>query len=644
MRSVMSQQKYKKCVQDESTFTPQSRLDARNLSEHNKSAAPSFFHPRITMKDIALARARARENGTTIEEELIADHVIDEDAHFRHIADILGLNYIDQIDPARIIMNGYSDIGLRQKTPIQYELGGRIMVILAPNITDAELLKLRLSRFPHLKNRLAISSPKLINQALWVQNRDLRAQKIVHDLPDNHPDMSAKTVLSASQGFVMGALFSSSVALVYVSNYSPITLIHVCFSLLFLSFNLLKLGAALTARKRPWQTNLTPSSSPLPVYTVLVALYNEASVAKQLVWAMSRLNWPKSKLDIKLICEEDDLETINALEMARPGSQFEIIKVPRHGPRTKPKALQYALEGARGEFVTVYDAEDIPNPNQLREAYQHFSHAPESLACLQAPLVISNARQTWLSALFALEYAGLFRQLIPMLARFGLPIPLGGTSNHFRKSALFNVGGWDPYNVTEDADLGIRLNRYGYQTGIIQLPTLEHAPEELNIWTRQRTRWLKGWMQTWFVVMRNPLTTARNLGGLHFIILQILIGGMIIAAITHPLCYFFVVLNLTKGWFFGLDTISNATFGLMVIDSFNLLAGYIIFGWLGWRAFIETEKAQFRLSWLINIPIYWLVMSMASWRAVSQLLFGQPHMWEKTPHRAIAPIELGQAK
>ena len=203
-------------------------------------------------------------------------------------------------------------------------------------------------------------------------------------------------------------------------------------------------------------------------------------MVRQLLYGLDRLAWPRERLDIKLIIDEDDAVTLGAARALAREPPYEIVVVPPGGPRTKPMALQYALSFARGEFVTVYDAEDRPHPGQLAEAYAIFRKAPQRLACLQAPLVIDNPEKSAIAALFAIEYSTLFDGLLPALVALELPLPLGGTSNHFRRAALEEAGGWDPFNVTEDADLGIRLTRFGYRIGTLTLPTLEEAPVTLR--------------------------------------------------------------------------------------------------------------------------------------------------------------------
>ena len=225
----------------------------------------------------------------------------------------------------------------------------------------------------------------------------------------------------------------------------------------------------------------------LPVYTVLVPAYREPSVIAALIGRLSKLEYPPSKLDIRLLLEQDDSETIAAAEAARPGPQFTIVRVPPVGPKTKPKACNYGLEGARGEIVTIYDAEDRPEPLQLRRVVAAFLRLDPSVACLQAKLSYYNARQNLLTSWFAIEYAMWFSFLLPGLVAQRGPLPLGGTSNHFRGKILRAVGGWDPYNVTEDADLGIRLARRGYQTRVLDSATYEEANSDVINWVKQRS-------------------------------------------------------------------------------------------------------------------------------------------------------------
>src|SRR5207244_1551522 len=244
-------------------------------------------------------------------------------------------------------------------------------------------------------------------------------------------------------------------------------------------------------------------------------------------------------------------------------------------PQTKPKALNYALQFARGELVTVFDAEDLPDSFELRLAAEHFAIAPDNCACLQARLLFHNDRENWLTRQFAIEYACHFELLLPMLASLNMPVPLGGTSNHFRTGILRALGAWDPHNVTEDADLGLRLARAGYLTGMIDAATFEEANCELGNWITQRSRWLKGWLQTWLVHMRNPRKLWRELGFRGFLIVQATMLGVIFSALVHPFFTTWVAISIVRGRFLATDhgffSILAGGIGLAV-----LVCGYLV--------------------------------------------------------------------
>ncbi|MGC2123562.1 MAG: glycosyltransferase, partial [Xanthobacteraceae bacterium] len=233
------------------------------------------------------------------------------------------------------------------------------------------------------------------------------------------------------------------------------------------------------------------TAAKLPVYTVICALYREAPVVADLVAAIRALDYPPEKLDVKFVIEADDRETRGALDRLSLGPPFEVITAPPIGPRTKPKALNVALPFARGAYTVIYDAEDRPEPDQLRRALDVFHQGGSRLACVQASLTIDNTADNWLARMFTANYAGQFDVFLRGLAALRLPFPLGGSSNHFRTAALRKAGGWDPYNVTEDADLGIRLYRLGHRSAAIASATYEEAPARFGPWLKQRTRWYK---------------------------------------------------------------------------------------------------------------------------------------------------------
>ncbi len=357
----------------------------------------------------------------------------------------------------------------------------------------------------------------------------------------------------------------------------------------------------------------------LPAFSVLVPLYREAASVPALVSALEAIDYPEHLLDIIFLTEADDPATRAALSGAGLPEHWSVLVLPDGAPRTKPRALNVGLGRTRGSLVTVYDAEDRPHPGQIRAAVAAFrADTSGRLACVQAPLRAHNVSQGWLAAQWGLEYDIQFGLILPALAQAQLPMALGGTSNHFCKDALVAAGGWDAWNVTEDADLGLRLARLGWTTGVISPPTLEEAPETLGIWTRQRSRWIKGYMQTFGVLMREPGQTARQLGLRGSLASGILLGGAILSALLHgPLALWGLACLIVPGMSFS--PVSLAV----------LLAGYLVSA----AAALAAPKARgVRRLWLVlTLPAYWPLQSVAAVRAAWELV-RQPHYWAKTPH------------
>ena len=367
----------------------------------------------------------------------------------------------------------------------------------------------------------------------------------------------------------------------------------------------------------------------LPVYSVLVPLFRETSVLGQLLRALTELDYPPEKLDIKLILEESDILMQRAVAGIRLPPHFEVIVVPSGRPQTKPRALNYALHFARGSLLTIFDAEDIPEPKQLRLAAETFAALAHDVACLQAQLAFFNPNENWLTRQFTIEYAILFGLLLPTLANHHLPLPLGGTSNHFRVDVLREVGAWDPFNVTEDADLGLRLARAGYETATLAARTYEEANGQPVNWLNQRTRWLKGFLATWLVHMRRPVRLLEDLGPSGFWAAQALTIGIFGSALLHPIC-----MAVTLALFIlqpGLP--AGASYFIITLTGLNLLvlvSGYGV-------AIIAGRRALYQLGitgWifpLATMPIYWLLMSVAAWAALWQFIVA-PFHWNKTEH------------
>ncbi len=427
-----------------------------------------------------------------------------------------------------------------------------------------------------------------------------------------------------------GAACMAAFALALARAPQPLAqVLHLVFFAVFATLGVgLRMAVRLQpVRPAPWTP---PADADLPVYTVIAPLYQEAEVAAQLVANLRELDYPRDRLQVLVALEADDLATRAAVEAAAPPGFVQVVTAPAGGPRTKPRACNLALEHARGEFVVIYDAEDAPHPLQLREAAARFAAGPARLACLQAPLRVRLEGAGFIQRQFALEYAALFEATLPALARWGVPFPLGGTSNHFRRRALEAVGGWDPYNVTEDADIGLRLAARGARLGVLGLPTWE-TPPDLDAWLPQRARWVKGYMQTWGVQMRQPLAG----GWRRFVALQGVLGYAILSALLHgPLMMVMAACALVS--LSGLPgpirppPVSGA-------DLLLLLAGVAA------ALSLMSEGARraggrMTLGDALRAPLYWPLQSLAAAFAMHQLVV-RPFHWDKTRHRSAATIE-----
>lgn len=579
---------------------------------------------------IAELAAKARQNGTTLEKELLHHPGVEETAYYGAMARFLRLPFVETIDSSTVVDSDTLDTQLLRPLMIKlhpaHEAPKTAVIPEACRIGD---LGAALINLPALRCDLVVTTPRAVRAAVWEAGAARRVRQTIGELFERRPRFSARIVMTGGQGFVAGLALATFLAVSLITPGLVMPVLHPILSCLYLASLLLRI-TALFPRKRKRGPAPSSTAGSLPCYTVLVALYREAAVAEQLVRCLKRLDWPASLLDIKLVCEADDHETVAALRAQGLPRQFEIIEVPSANPRTKPKALSYTLAGVRGDYLVIYDAEDRPHPAQLREAYARFSELSPDIACLQAPLIITNARSSWISALFSLEYAALFRGLLPMLAHYRMPMPLGGTSNHFRTDVLKEVGGWDPFNVTEDADLGLRLFRLGYRADVLRRHTLEDAPTTLSIWTGQRTRWFKGWMQTWLVLMREPTRLLVEMGPRGYLLFHLLIGGMLLSSLLHPLILIFLAEGAVVMMTAPATELPFCALVLFVIDTINIFGSYLTFVALGVGSMTDHEKRQLGMRWMA-VPFYWLMTSIASWRALIELRM-KPFFWQKTPH------------
>lgn len=367
-----------------------------------------------------------------------------------------------------------------------------------------------------------------------------------------------------------------------------------------------------------------------PMYTIFCPLYKEWEVLPQFITAMSRLDYPKKKLQVMLLLEEDDTETIDhAKKLALP-ENFDIVIVPHSKPKTKPKAMNYGLKFAKGDYITIYDAEDVPEPSQLKKAVLAFEHAGDRVVCIQAKLNFYNPHQNILTRVFTAEYSLWFDLVLTGLQSIEAPIPLGGTSNHFKKTSLVRLNGWDSFNVTEDCDLGMRLMKEGYRTAIVESTTLEEANSDNINWFWQRTRWIKGYVQTYLVHMRNPRSFFTSWNGLDFISFQVIVGAKIFSMLINPLMWIITISYFVFRPIIGtfIETFFPAPIlymGVICLVFGNFL--YMFYYMIGCakRGYEEIIKFAFL------IPLYWIAMSVAAWVSLYKLV-KQPHFWSKTKH------------
>ena len=426
--------------------------------------------------------------------------------------------------------------------------------------------------------------------------------------------------------WIVGAGAAASLVLLAASRpFVALGALHLGFFAVFALSTLWRF-ALLAAAEPPGRTCRVPAHA-LPSYTVIAPLHREAEMVPALAAALHALDYPKERLQVIVALEADDDATFAAIRRHPIARSFEIAIAPPGGPKTKPRACNVALAQARGEHVVVYDAEDRPHPLQLQEAAARFAAGPYGLACQQAPLRIAGARGV-LARHFGLEYAAQFEVMLPGLHRLGLPFPLGGTSNHFRTNVLRAVGGWDGWNVTEDADLGFRLAAEGYRTGLLRTPTWESAPRRLADWLPQRRRWIKGYMQTWGVQMRTPFKG----GWRRFAALQATLGLSVLSALAHGPSL--LALFAWAGW-----TALTRRGGVPLPD-LVLLAG-------GWSAAAATMTVGARRAGLkaqpfdlACAPAYWSLQSLAAAMAIIQLCT-RPHHWDKTAHQPPVSERIG---
>ncbi len=591
---------------------------------------------------IAAAENRARSIGLGADRVLVCADALTEEAYLAALAASLGTSYepLDCVARADCPLDDNQLIQAAAAGLLPLRRGSEIIWVIAPRcLTARRLANPRRSRPGWLRSFRLTSSARLWRFVAFHTQAAL-GRRAADELRLSRPLLSNAPRPRGWGGIATAALAMLAVAIL---AFAPAATIKACGTLscaVFLAAAALRLSSVFYTGHVP-RRSARIDDDKLPIYTIICALYREAGVVGDLIAAIRALDYPPEKLDVKLVLEADDRDTRRAVLRFDLGPPFEIVTVPPIGPRTKPKALNVALALARGSFVVVYDAEDVPEPDQLRRAVAAFRAGDDRLACLQASLTIDNTADNWLARMFTANYAGQFDVLLPWLAALRLPFPLGGSSNHFRTSVLRRAGGWDSYNVTEDADLGIRLHRLGYRSAALSSATYEEAPARFLPWLRQRTRWYKGWMQTWLVHMRRPRLLLRELTPAGAAALQLVLAGNVLAALIHPV--------FMAALFYSLLAQSPPQAVRAMGDAAPMFVAAFFCGYVSTIA-LDLIGLQRRgllaHAWvLVLTPVHWFLLSLAAWRALFQLLY-DPQCWEKTEHglaRTSRRSELGRS-
>jgi len=493
---------------------------------------------------------------------------------------------------------------------------------------------------------MAIATEDEMLQALLLARRHLLADRAETRVPAQLSSRGMNLRSTARHTVVAGA------ALVLAASFAPVSLFLaalVIATLALLGTTGLRISAICLAlgRFRAGDRGVQDLSSarvvvPIvdrqPVVSLLVPLYQEREVASRLVQRLGLLDWPAELLDICLIVEEDDATTRATLAATNLPAHMRMIVVPRGTVRTKPRALNYALDFTRGSIIGVYDAEDAPAPDQISRIVDRFQTCGPDVACLQGVLDYYNAGQSWITRCFTVEYAGWFRVILPALERLRLPVPLGGTTLFFRRAALERLGAWDAHNVTEDADLGMRLARAGLRTELVDTVTFEEATARPGAWVRQRSRWLKGYAITWAVHMRRPWQLLRDLGPRGFAGFQLLFMGTLAQVLLAPVLWSFWVL-LLAGWHPVAEVLPQPVLWSLAAAFFLSEVSAIALGLVA----VQGAGHRWLMPWVPTLHLYNMAATVAAWKGVWEIVV-RAFFWEKTSHghsfARVAPPDL----
>jgi glycosyltransferase XagB len=592
-------------------------------------------HRVITKLQLNEALITQRRTRSPLGRVLLAAGVVTPRQLYVALAAAWGFDYAEadaeSFDPELLARVDFHRLVTEGWIPLHREADGVIVVMTSQRPTEDLRTEIELTLGEAV--RIVVGSDWEISRAIQLGYRDAVVDKATLELWRAHPDASARHVVDKRQKIVLIAVAAVFVALVAAFPRLTLAVTSLAVSIAFLLGIAFKYVMCLSGARREFEVPITAADvdnltdDELPIYTVLVPCYREAEIVSQLVANLGSLDYPADKLEILLLLEADDQETLEAAKASSPPRTVTIVVTPDGQPKTKPKACNIGLLLAKGEYLVIYDAEDRPDPDQLKRAVIGFRRARRGTVCLQAALNYFNADENVLTRMFTLEYSFWFDYMLPGLEHRRMPIPLGGTSNHFVTSALRQLGGWDPFNVTEDADLGIRVAARGYHVGVIDSTTFEEANRAYGNWIRQRSRWIKGYMQTTLVHTRHPMRLVQQAGLGQALGFGMLIGGTAASFLAVIPLYALFLVSL----FVPTHELSKFFPGWVLWFSLlNLLLGNGLMIWVSMMGAFRRRRYWLVLWALLN-PLYWLMHSIAAYKALAQLIT-RPHYWEKTAH------------
>lgn len=596
----------------------------------------------ITQKQLDTALETQKRSGGLLGEILLFLQYVTEEQLYRVLATQGGIGRLG------------SDVRLSDVKALPYRLANRYSAIVIREEKQYTVVavqsKLNEAAVKDIEDYLG----KPIEQVLLTNTERLRYWEqayrrdeilgSVFALYDEQPENSAIETFTTPQLVTLLAFLAVFVVSLAADWFATLLTLVIVFQILYLFMAIAKFWMVIKGARNNAQLRFSAEEvaavdeTELPVYTLLIPVYKEKEVLPHLIKRIQNLDYPKYKLDVRILLEENDPETIQLVRSMRLPSYFTPIVVPKSMPQTKPKACNYGLLQAKGEYVVIYDAEDRPEPDQLKKAYLAFQKLPGEYVCIQAKLNYFNSRQNLLTKLFTQEYSMWFELLLVGIMQMDIPIPLGGTSNHFKMDFLRQVGGWDPFNVTEDADLGIRLYKHRYKTAILDSRTWEEANSNVRNWIRQRSRWIKGYMQTFFVHMRQPVKFFRQIGLRGMLGYLAMILGTPLLPLLNPIFWGLMVVWLifqpvwVQMFFPGpiyYISVTQLVLGNFIFIYMNIVGTYYVI-----RDCAVKKDRHFSYGLIrsgLLTPLYWVLMSVAAYKALIQLIV-KPYYWEKTLH------------